>query len=373
MERKNKEHRLYLEAVLANAPDAIITMDSHHKIIMCNQVAEKIFKYSRDEMIGQDIDELIAGNDQFDEAKTYSKEVLNGKNIPIREGVRYRKDGVPIDLIIAGSPIFIDDKLVGAVAVYTDITAIKRMENEIEEYSKELEQKIEELGKVNEELSHYIYAVSHDLRAPLRAVNNYTRFLKEDCSNSLGNTGHEYVNCIEENIKYMGELVEDLTEYSRIGKIKPKMEGVDFNKFINFLISKLNLGKNIEVTLPEKNIIIQASRKRLEQIFSNLFSNAIKFNNSKKPCIIVDCKDTADAWEFSVCDNGIGIDPKYFNKIFNVFQRLHTQEEFMGTGMGLAIVKRAVEEYKGKIWVQSKPGKGSTFMFTFSKKGKEIE
>jgi PAS domain S-box-containing protein len=373
IEKNNEKHRLYLEAVLANAPDAIITMDSHHKIIMCNQVAEKLFKYSRHEMIGKDIDKLIAGADQFNEAKTYSKDLMNGKNISIREGIRYRKDGIPIELIIAGSPIFIENKLVGAVAVYTDITERKRMENEIEGYSKELEQKVEQLREVNKELSHYIYAISHDLHAPLRALNNYTRFLKEDCSNSLDNTGHEYISCIEENIEYMNELVSDLTEYSKIGKVKTKIEEVDFGKCLNSLISKLNLGKNIEIRATKKNIIIKVSRARLEQIFSNLLSNAIKFNRSKKPHITIDCKDTGDVWEFSVCDNGIGIDSKYFNKIFDVFQRLHTQEEYRGTGIGLAIVKRVVEGYGGNIRVKSAPGKGSIFMFTLPKKVKEIE
>jgi len=213
-EMENEERRLYLEAVLADAPDAIITMDAQHKIIMCNQVAEKLFGYSKKEMIGKNIDDLIAGADKFEEAKLYSKQVLARENIPTIETVRYRKDGAPVDVVMAGSPILIGNKLVGAVAAYTDISKRKQMEVEIKKYSLELEHKIEELRKVNDELSQYTYAVSHDLRAPLRALNNYCRFLQEDCSDSLDEIGREYIQGIAENAWHMEELVTDLLEYS---------------------------------------------------------------------------------------------------------------------------------------------------------------
>jgi PAS domain S-box-containing protein len=366
-EMENEERRLYLQAVLANAPDAIITMDAQHKIIMCNQVAEKLFGYSKKEMIGKDIDDLIASADKFEEAKLYSKQVLAGENIPTIETVRYRKDGAPVDVVMAGSPILIGNELVGAVAVYTDITKRKQMEVEIKKYSLELEHKIEELRKVNDELSQYTYAVSHDLRAPLRALNNYCRFLQEDCSDSLDDIGQEYVQAIAENAWYMEELVTDLLEYSRIGRTRPKITNVSVGKLLARLVAQLHPDEDVEITLPKEDIIIPAYEVPMEQIFSNLLSNALKFNQSQKPHISLEYKEIGDAWEFSVRDNGIGIESRHFDKIFGIFQRLHTQEEYEGTGIGLAIVKKAVEQHGGTIWVESTPGKGSIFTFTLPK------
>ncbi len=370
-ELENMERRLYLEAVLTNAPDAIITMDAQHKTIMCNQGAEELFGYSCDEMIGRDIDDLIAGADKFEEARDYSKLVLAGKNVSATESVRYRKDGSPVEVMVAGSPIFIGNKLVGAVAVYTDITELKRMKHEIEEYSQELEHKVEQLQKLNEELSQYTYAVSHDLRAPLRALINYSRFLQEDFVDKLNEIGKDYIQSIAENALYMEELVVDLLEYSRIGRIKPKIIEVDLGKLLDNIVSKLHPGENIQVTLPKKMPIIQASELHLEQIFSNLLSNAFKFNKTPKPQITVECLDKDNVWEFAVRDNGIGIDPKYFDKIFGIFQRLHTQEEYEGTGIGLAIVKKAIEEQGGTVWIESTPNKGSVFSFALPKKNIE--
>lgn len=367
-ELENEERRLYLQAVLTNAPDAIITMNAKHKTIMCNQGAEELFGYSCDEMIGNDIDDLIAGADKFEEARDYSKLVLDGKNVSTTESVRYRKDGSPVEVMVAGSPIFIDNKLVGAVAVYTDITDLKRMKYEIEEYSQELEHKVEQLQKLNEELSQYTYAVSHDLRAPLRALINYSRFLQEDFGDKLNEIGEDYIQSIAENALYMEELVVDLLEYSRIGRIKPKTNEVDLGKLLDNIISKLHPGDNVQIILPPKLPIIQGSELHLEQIFSNLLSNAFKFNMTLKPQITVECLDKGNVWEFAVRDNGIGIDPKYFDKIFRIFQRLHTQEEYEGTGIGLAIVKKAIEEQGGTVWVVSAPNKGSVFSFTLPKK-----
>ena len=366
-EMENEEHHLYLEAVLANAPDAIITMDAHHKIIMCNQVAEKLFGYSKKEMIGKDIDDLIAGADKFGEAKLYSKQVLSGENIPTIETVRYRKDGTSVDVMMAGSQILIGNELVGAVAVYTDITKRKQMEEKIKKYSLELEHKIEELRKVNDELSQYTYAVSHDLRAPLRALNNYCRFLQEDCSNSLDDIGQEYIQGITENVWHMEELVTDLLEYSIIGKTIPKITNLNVGKLLARIVSQLHPDENVKITLPKEDIIIQANEIQMEQLFSNLLSNAFKFNQLSKPHILVEYKDLGDAWKFAVRDNGIGIESRHFNKIFGIFQRLHTQEEYEGTGIGLAIVKKAVEQHGGTIWVESTPGKGSIFTFTLPK------
>lgn len=165
----------------------------------------------------------------------------------------------------------------------------------------------------------------------------------------------------------MEELVTDLLEYSIIGRTRPKITNVNVGKLLSRLVSQLHPDENLEITLPKEDIIIQANEIQLEQIFSNLLSNALKFNKSDNPHISVGYKETNNTWGFSIKDNGIGISPKYFDKIFGIFQRLHTQEEYEGTGIGLAIVKKAVEQHSGTIWVESTPGKASIFTFTLPK------
>ncbi|MGB0384553.1 MAG: sensor histidine kinase [Ardenticatenaceae bacterium] len=245
-----------------------------------------------------------------------------------------------------------------------DIAKRKRTE-------KKLAEQAEELARSNGDLEQFAYVVSHDLRAPLRALKAYSQFLEEDCAEQLDEVGLEYIEGIGESAQQMDDLVVDLLEYSRIGRIKVELSQVDVNELLERLVTSLHLRDQAEVRLPNDAPIVQARAVRLEQIFANLLSNAIKFGRPNVPPLItVSWADYGDNWAFSVQDNGIGIREKQFEKIFGIFQRLHTVDEFEGTGIGLAIVKKAVSEHNGQVTVESTVGEGSTFTFTLPKQGR---
>lgn len=242
-----------------------------------------------------------------------------------------------------------------------DIARRKRTE-------KKLAQQAEELAHSNYDLEQFAYVVSHDLRAPLRALKAYSQFLQEDCADQLDEIGLEYIEGIGESAQEMDQLVVDLLEYSRIGRIKVELSQVDLNKLLERVITSLRLREQAEIQLPTDAPILSARAVRLEQIFTHLLSNAVKFlRPDVPPLIIVSCTEEENKWVFSIQDNGIGIQKKQFEKIFGIFQRLHTIDEFEGTGIGLAIVKKAVEEHRGEITVQSTVGEGSIFTFTWPK------
>lgn len=233
---------------------------------------------------------------------------------------------------------------------------------------KKLAQQAKELSSSNHDLEQFAYVVSHDLRAPLRALKAYSQFLKEDCAHQLDEIGLEYIEGIGESAQEMDQLVVDLLDYSRIGRIKVELSQVDVNQLLERVITSLNLREHATIQLPTNAPIVPARAVRLEQILANLLSNAVKFlRPDVPPLIIVSCAEEENKWVFSIQDNGIGIEEKQFKKIFGIFQRLHTIDEFEGTGIGLAIVKKAVEEHRGEITVQSTVGEGSIFTFTWPK------
>lgn len=255
---------------------------------------------------------------------------------------------------------------------------LEAAQDEIKKLNEGLERRVQErtaqLEAVNHELEAFAYTVSHDLRAPLRALRGYSQFLREDCGEQLSELGWEYIYGIEESAGNMDNLIIDLLKYSRIGRTKPELTPIDLNLFLPQIIDHLNLPIDVTIQLPTQLPTIYSSMIRLEQIFSNLISNAAKFHRPNIPPVIqIEWSEKDTYWEFVIHDNGIGIDAKHFGKIFGIFQRLHTQEEYEGTGIGLAIVKKAIEEQGGTISVESTIDKGSCFRFTILKLLQEKE
>lgn len=263
-------------------------------------------------------------------------------------------------------------------AVQKELGERQRAERTVKRLNEELEERIVErtsqLATVNKELEAFAYTVSHDLRAPLRALKNYSQFLQEDYDSQLAGLGQEYLAGILECANQMDQLVVDLLAYSRVGRVREAISEVQVGDLLNRLIPRLGLPSDMVVELPEDAPTVLAQPLRLEQIFANLVGNGAKFQRSGvAPKVTITWDVTSEKWYFTVADNGIGIDPKYFAKIFGIFQRLHTNEEYEGTGIGLAIVKKAVEEQGGEIWVDSVPGRGSAFTFTIPKSRKKQE
>jgi light-regulated signal transduction histidine kinase (bacteriophytochrome) len=227
----------------------------------------------------------------------------------------------------------------------------------------------------NRELDEYTYAVSHDLKSPLRTIGSFSTFLLEDYSGQLDDQAKEYLGRMKSATQRMTELIDDLLKISRIGRMNTDIELIDVNQIITSIVAdnqSLLDNKNGKITAGELPRII-SQRVWVTQLFSNLVNNGLKFNESSNPTIWIECEENEDHYLFSVKDNGIGIDKKHHEKIFKIFQRLHTTKEYPGTGAGLSICKKILESWGGEISVESEVGQGSTFLLKIPKNMSPID
>ncbi|TET27062.1 MAG: hypothetical protein E3J73_03315, partial [Candidatus Bathyarchaeum sp.] len=258
--------------------------------------------------------------------------------------------------------------IIGVVGVGQDITEMKKAQEAISKANRLLKQS-------NEELESYTYVVSHDLKAPLRTIQSFGGFLLEDYGERLEETGQDYLQRMVNASSHLNAMIEDLLFLSRVGRKFTKVEKTDLNTLLEELLADLEMTikeRNAEVVV-DKLPVISVQRIWVKQLFMNLIGNGLKFNKSKTPKVEVLHQERENDHLFTVRDNGIGIEEKYLERIFNLFEKLHTRKEYKGTGAGLAICKKIVEQLGGKIWVESTPGEGSTFMFTTPKKIKQTE
>ncbi len=247
--------------------------------------------------------------------------------------------------------------------------AFNAMASELATSCESLEERVRhrtrELADSNRELERFAYVASHDLQEPLRMVTSYTQLLRHRSSEKLGSDERAYINFANDGAKRMRELIEDLLRYSRLGMAKRTLLPCDLEEIVSTAL------KNLEVAISEKTAsvthnklpVVQGDPTQLVQLFQNLVGNALKFT-PRDPRIHISAHRENEEWQIAIQDNGIGIDPNFFEKIFDLFQRLHTRAEYPGTGIGLAICKRIVETHGGRIWLESTPAGGSTFYFT---------
>jgi len=252
-----------------------------------------------------------------------------------------------------------------------DVTDRKKIEQELLISNQHLEQKATELKNSYSELERFAYIVSHDLQEPLRMVSSFLKLLQQKYKTQLDETADKYIHFAVDGAERMKQLITDLLEYSRTGTSKDVAANTNMNEVVGDVLNVLeNLIQEQEaiVQVGSLPILPQTSKIQMFQLIQNLLSNALKYHSEKRPVIKINAVEKADQWLFSVEDNGIGIEPKFSDKIFIIFQRLHNKNEFSGTGIGLSICKKIVEKHGGKIWVESTLGNGSTFYFSILKK-----
>jgi light-regulated signal transduction histidine kinase (bacteriophytochrome) len=250
-----------------------------------------------------------------------------------------------------------------------------RLKKGITEATQELETQAEELKRSNKDLEQFAYVTSHDLKAPLRNIASFVQLLNKKYQDNFDEEAREYMMYILGGVRRLNNLIKDLLQYSRVNRMDAFVEHIDLHDVTE--VVKHNLTEEIERQKAQVNIhrlpILRANYTQMVQLMQNIVSNAIKFNREGvSPIVDIEGSETPREVTFSVKDNGIGIDPKHSEKIFSIFQRLHSPDEYEGTGIGLSICKRIVERHKGKIWFESVPGEGATFYVKIPKKLKRI-
>jgi PAS domain S-box-containing protein len=347
--------------LLEAAPDAMVVVNVAGEIVLLNVRAEKEFGYSRDELIGQKVKNIIpegfAERLIADGTRSAAEALAQQIGMGI-ELIGRRKDGseFPIELML--SPLESAEGILVTAAI-RDISVRQKAE-------KHLVKTVGELKRSNDELRQFAYVSSHDLQEPLRMVSSYTQLLAKRYKGRLDSDADEFIAYAVDGCNRMQGLIQDLLTYSRAGtngKALHEISGEDALR-----VALTNLRPTIEqsgaVVTHDSLPAVTTDAPQLTQVFQNLVGNAIKYRGHEVPQVHVSATNNGgDEWIFSVRDNGLGIDPQYFERIFIIFQRLHGREEFEGTGIGLAICKKILERLGGRIWVESQPEKGSTFYF----------
>ncbi len=267
---------------------------------------------------------------------------------------------------VIGIPEFSNDKLTSIKGLIQNINKSKLIESELRESQQSLTQ-------INEELSSFSYSVSHDLRAPIRYISGHAKILEEDYYDRFDNEGKEVLQVIRNNTTRMGKLIDDLLDFSRVGRIDLKNGKCNMNEIVRSVLKELLMHEdrsNIDIKIDEL-AAVHADKSLINQVWMNLISNALKYSQHKENRKIEISSDvTNNEVVYHISDNGTGFDMAYSHKLFGVFQRLHKQEEFEGTGVGLAIVHKIIQKHNGKIWVEAREGQGATFHFSLPKLNK---
>jgi signal transduction histidine kinase len=248
----------------------------------------------------------------------------------------------------------------------------KELQREVDERKRAEQRRIQvlkELENTNQELKDFAYIVSHDLKAPLRAISSLATWLIADYSDKLDEEGREQMDLLMGRVNRMHRLIEAILQYSRVGRIREEKEWVDLDKLVAEVIDLLVPPENIKIKVQDKLPSLFFERTRIQQVFQNLLSNAVKYMDKPQGEVRINCIEVGDCWTFRVSDNGPGIEERYYDKIFQIFQTLSPRDESERTGVGLTIVKKIVEMYGGRVWVESRIGQGSTFLFTVPKPG----
>jgi PAS domain S-box-containing protein len=353
----------FLTDILDRINDAVIAVNNDYRVIYWNKSAEKLLNQRYDEVKGK----LLSEIDQYewvnfkDEKEPYESLKTHGhwhgKNMHIK------KNGKSIWVDSAVNILkYEKNEFNGTLTVIYDITKQKQIE-------KSLKKVIEDLKRSNEELQQFAYVTSHDLQEPLRTIASFTQLLERRYKGKLDLDADEFIGYIVDATKRMQTLINDLLNYSRVRVTGDNFKLIDTEEIIHQTLSNLKalIKENSAVITHDPLPRVMADPGQLLQLFQNLIGNAIKFRKPEiPPKIHVSARknEKNNEYVFSVQDNGIGMDPQYAKRIFTIFQRLHTQDEYAGTGIGLAVSKKVVEMHGGRIWVESKPGKGSVFYFT---------
>ena len=358
---ESKESGAKYRGLLEAAPDAMVVVNPAGEIVLLNVQAEKQFGYTRDQLVGQRVktiipqgfaERLIADGNRS-AAEALAQQIGTGIELIAR-----RKDGSEFPIEIMLSPLESAEGILVTAAI-RNITERKKSEEH-------LVKTVGELKRSNDELQQFAYVSSHDLQEPLRMVASYTQLLAGRYKGRLDSDADEFIAFAVDGCNRMQGLIKDLLAYSRAGTNGKALREVSGEKALEEALANLRaiIEQSGAVVTHDSLPVLRTDNTQLTQVFQNLVGNAIKYHGAEVPHVHISAtKNDGREWIFSVRDNGLGIDPQYFGRIFILFQRLHGRDEFEGTGIGLAICKKILERLGGRIWVESRPERGSTFYF----------
>lgn len=355
----------FTEDILNNIPADIAVFDKNHNYLFLNPQAIKN-KETRDWLIGKN-DFDYANHKGIDDTIARARREIFNKTVDSNATFEWidehKKENGSNFILRKFYPYFENNKLKFVIGYGVDITEQKLIEIQ-------LNKALEDIQKTNEELEQFAYVASHDLQEPLRMVTSFLSQLEKKYSSSLDEKAREYIYYAVDGAKRMRQIILDLLEFSRVGKSEEKIKEINIKEVIEEI--KILHSKQIEelkATIICNDLhTIKGYKTPLRQVFQNLIGNSLKYHQKEiAPIIEINTTSLEKEWQFSVKDNGIGIDAEFFDKIFTIFQRLHNKDEYSGTGIGLAITKKIIENQGGKIWLTSEEKKGSTFYFTLPK------
>ncbi|MBI5184521.1 MAG: PAS domain S-box protein [Nitrospinae bacterium] len=357
-----------LTTIMKTVGDGIIAIGPDSGIRFVNKELCDIFGYPEEELTGREVQMLMPEKYRALHSNGMERYLSSGQSNVMGhwvelEGLRKGGASFPIEINIRET-ILEDNEDKFFTAAVRDITHSKKLEEERESL-------IAELNQTNTELKDFVYVVSHDLKTPLRGIHNYSDFLREDLEGKLEEEQKKYLDGLSRAVCQAEEFINDLLDLSRVSRLEMVFKKINIGAFLKQVVESMNLPPDVKVIMKNDWPDMPAEPTLLRQIFLNLISNAVKFNRSPAKLLELGWNAKGDGfYELFVHDNGIGIEPRFFEKILKPFQRLHTAKEFEGTGIGLGIVVKAASRLNGSIRIESKPGEGSTFFVALPKEQK---
>lgn len=355
-----QRYRLLIEGV---SDYAIYSLDPQGNVTSWNVGAERIKGYKEFEILGKHFSTFYTPEDAAAGKPQYVLRIASETGHFEGEGWRVRKDGTRFWSSVVVTPIRNEvGELIGFSKITRDVSDRKKLLDQIQKHAEELELRIAEREQTNAELEAFSYSVSHDLRAPIRAIEGFTQAFIEDFGNTVTPEGMKYLDEVTSAARRMNRLVQDLLNFSHLSRVRFDLHPVSLRAIVDDACHQLAEEGEFVDTSRVRDVSVRANAPTLVQTVNNLITNALKFRApGSRPEVTVSTKKVGDFIRISVRDNGIGIAPEHQERIFQVFERLHGQEEFPGTGIGLAIVKRGVQRMNGRLGLESEIGKGSTF------------
>jgi PAS domain S-box-containing protein len=362
-----RESEEKFKIIFEEACEGIVYLDDAGRVLEVNRKTLEILGQSREQILGKHFIELgILDPGDIARFLNHFQQVLLGTLEPLDLSITNHQ-GRKLYLECSTSLVRRKGGPHGLVVMIRDVTERKQAEAMLETLNRDLKSSVNDLEHSNQELRDFAHVAAHDLKAPLRGIVTLADWIAEDSADKIGEQGQANLGLLRQRAQRMARLIEGILRYAEIGHVEQSVEEVDANAIVAEVIEQIAAPSHIRIGVDHPLPVVPCDKVRLSQVFQNLISNAVKYMDKPEGRIQVGGAEDGDFWRFSVADNGPGIEAKHFERIFRIFQTLAPRDEYESTGIGLALVKKIVEFYGGRVWVESNVGRGSTFFFTVPK------